>query len=216
LHDFTTCRPMLSSHSFLQIEQQARCWLVGTDWIHEQTQESVPSNQFNTRICYVSPWKKKLHQEIHEILDNILLHLSYWADWLIYVRVSTIMAIWTVGHRLRSTPTNEHRCSALSLPWWSPIQVPTGLDFSDRITEQALVTTEDLTVILLYCLYNKLSITTNQNPWLSPLTKFLDKVFHMAENNVLGSSAAIAAMMTRRSLNFLSWVSGTPCSRALQ
>jgi len=44
------------------------------------------------------------------------------------VRVSAITAIWTVGHRLRSTPTNGHRFTALSLPWWSPIQVLTGLD----------------------------------------------------------------------------------------
>jgi len=47
---------------------------------------------------------------------------------LIYVRVSTITAIWTVGHILRSTPTNEHRFTALSLPRQSPIQVLTGLD----------------------------------------------------------------------------------------
>jgi len=47
-------------------------------------------------------------------------------DWLIYVRVSTMTAIWTVGHRLRSTLTNGHRFTALSLPWWSPIQVLTG------------------------------------------------------------------------------------------
>jgi len=33
-----------------------------------------------------------------------------------YVRVSTITAIWTVGHRLRSTPTNGHRFTALGLP----------------------------------------------------------------------------------------------------
>jgi len=37
-------------------------------------------------------------------------------DWLIYVHVSTITAIWTVGHRLRSTPTNGRRFTALSLP----------------------------------------------------------------------------------------------------
>jgi len=44
-----------------------------------------------------------------------------------YVRVGTMTAIWTVGHRLRSTPTNGHRFTALSLPWRSPIQVPTEL-----------------------------------------------------------------------------------------
>jgi len=49
-------------------------------------------------------------------------------DWLIYVGVSMITAIWTVGHILRSTPTNGHRSTALSLPWRSPIQVLTGFD----------------------------------------------------------------------------------------
>jgi len=34
-------------------------------------------------------------------------------------------AIWTIGYRLRSTPTNGHRFTALGLPWWSPIQVLT-------------------------------------------------------------------------------------------
>jgi len=34
----------------------------------------------------------------------------------------------TVGHRLRSTPTNGHRFTALSLPWRSPILVLSGLD----------------------------------------------------------------------------------------
>jgi len=43
-------------------------------------------------------------------------------------RVIVLTAIWTVGHRLRSTPTNGHRCTALSLPWRSPIQVLIGLD----------------------------------------------------------------------------------------
>jgi len=46
-------------------------------------------------------------------------------DWLIYVRVSTITAIWTVSHRLRSTLMNGHRFTVLSLPWWSPIQILT-------------------------------------------------------------------------------------------
>jgi len=45
-----------------------------------------------------------------------------WFDSL-YVRVSTMMVIWTVGHRLRSTPTNGHTFTALGLPWRSPIQV---------------------------------------------------------------------------------------------
>jgi len=72
-------------------------------------------------------------------------------DRLIFVRVSTITAIWTVGHRLWSTPTNGYTFTALSLPWWSPIQVLTGLDvtnFSDWVTEQALVTTADLPVAI--------------------------------------------------------------------
>jgi len=51
-----------------------------------------------------------------------------------------------MDYRLRSTsPTNGHRFAALGLPWWSPIQVLTGLDvilnFGDRVTEQALVDT---------------------------------------------------------------------------
>ena len=54
--------------------------------------------------------------------------LVYLFIYLIYVRVSTITAIWMVGHRLRSTPTNGHRFTALSLPWRSPIQVLTWLD----------------------------------------------------------------------------------------
>jgi len=43
--------------------------------------------------------------------------------WLIYIRVSTMTAIRTVGHILMSTPTNGHRFTALDLPWRSPIQV---------------------------------------------------------------------------------------------
>jgi len=50
----------------------------------------------------------------------------YVDDW--FTSVSTMTAIWTVGHRLRSTPTNGHRFTALGLPWWSPIQVLTGVD----------------------------------------------------------------------------------------
>jgi len=61
--------------------------------------------------------------------------IDWLIDWLIYVRVSTITAIWTVGHRLRSTPTNGHRFTALSIPWQSPIQVPTGLDVTTSVTE---------------------------------------------------------------------------------
>jgi len=76
------------------------------------------------------------------------LNLIDWLfDWLIYVRVSTITAIWTVGHILRSTPTNGNRFTALSLPWRSPIQVLTEVDvtsLSDRVTEQALVATANL------------------------------------------------------------------------
>jgi len=45
-----------------------------------------------------------------------------------YVRVCTMPAIYTVGHRLRSTPTNGPRFTALSLPWWSPIYVLTKVD----------------------------------------------------------------------------------------
>jgi len=58
-----------------------------------------------------------------------------------------------VGHRLRFTPTNGHRFIGLSLPWQSPIQVLTGLDvtnFSDRVTEQALVAITDLGTALIY------------------------------------------------------------------
>jgi len=47
---------------------------------------------------------------------------------LIYVSVITITATWTVGHRLRSAPTNGHRFTALSLPWREPIHVLTWLD----------------------------------------------------------------------------------------
>jgi len=42
--------------------------------------------------------------------------------------ITLISSIETVGHRLRSTPTNGLRFSALGLHWWSPIQVLTGLD----------------------------------------------------------------------------------------
>jgi len=50
-------------------------------------------------------------------------------DWLIdWSIISTITAIWTVGHTLRSTPTNWHRFTALRFLWRSPIQVLTGLD----------------------------------------------------------------------------------------
>ena len=58
----------------------------------------------------------------------VQLQLMFYLVYLIYVRVSTITAIWTVGHRLRSTPTNGHRFTALRLPWRSPIQVLTGFD----------------------------------------------------------------------------------------
>jgi len=71
-------------------------------------------------------------------INLILVHGMHWItvwyvhciefNWLIYVRVTTMMAIWTVGHRLRSTLTNGKGFTALSLPWWSPIQVLTGLD----------------------------------------------------------------------------------------
>jgi len=67
-------------------------------------------------------------REIITRIDVSIWNNSKQLNWLIYVRVSTITAIWTVGHRLRSTPTNGHRFTALSLPWWSPIQVLTGLD----------------------------------------------------------------------------------------
>ena len=68
--------------------------------------------------------KGLIKEEGFELRMKLMFGLVY----LIYVRVSTITAIWTVGHRLRSTPTNGHRFTALSLPWRSPIQVLTGLD----------------------------------------------------------------------------------------
>jgi len=54
-----------------------------------------------------------------------IIHLTVKIDWLIYVRVHTMTAIWTVSHRLKSTPTNGHRFTALRR---SPIQILTGLD----------------------------------------------------------------------------------------
>jgi len=57
-----------------------------------------------------------------------------------YVRVSTMTAIWTVGHRLRSTPTNGQRFTALGLPWRSPLQVLAempGSGFQNRMAWSA-------------------------------------------------------------------------------
>ena len=39
-----------------------------------------------------------------------------------------LLSILTVGHKLRSTPTNGHRFTACGLPWWSPIQVLAAVD----------------------------------------------------------------------------------------
>jgi len=52
-----------------------------------------------------------------------------WLD-SFYVRVSTMTATWTVGHSLRSTLIIGHRFTALGLPWRSPIQVLTEVDFA--------------------------------------------------------------------------------------
>jgi len=54
----------------------------------------------------------------------ILFFVAYLFD-SFYVRVSTITAIWTAGHRFKTKPTNWPRFTAPSLPWWSPIQVLT-------------------------------------------------------------------------------------------
>jgi len=64
--------------------------------------------------------------------NTSLVKLSRLIDWLIHVRVSTITAIWTVGHILKCIPTNGYRFTALSLPWWTPIQVLTGLGVTCR------------------------------------------------------------------------------------
>jgi len=57
-----------------------------------------------------------------------------------YVRVSTMTAIYTVGHRYKYTPTNGPRLTDAYLPWWSPIHVLSEVDvpclnFSERGTE---------------------------------------------------------------------------------
>jgi len=96
-------------------------------------------------VLYAKPLKYQNHQKYS--YSKIILRSRL--DWFIYVRVSTITAIiWTVGHKLRSTPTNGHRFAARYFPWWSPIQVLTAgsalLNFDDRVTEQALVATVDL------------------------------------------------------------------------
>jgi len=55
----------------------------------------------------------------------------------------------TVGHILRSIPTNGHRFTALGLPWRSPLQVLTEVD--EHATELAFFATESLeSEILVY------------------------------------------------------------------
>ena len=44
------------------------------------------------------------------------------------LRPLPLSSILTVGHKFRSTPTNGHRFTALSVLWWSPIQVLTEVD----------------------------------------------------------------------------------------
>jgi len=44
------------------------------------------------------------------------------------VLVTSITSIWTIGHILKSTPTNGPRFTAHGLPWWSPIKVLTEVD----------------------------------------------------------------------------------------
>jgi hypothetical protein len=58
---------------------------------------------------------------------GVVKTILVWFD-SFYVRVSTKTAIWTVGHRFKSTPTNGPRLTALCLPWWSPIQLLTEAD----------------------------------------------------------------------------------------
>jgi hypothetical protein len=43
-------------------------------------------------------------------------------------RRTLLLVSATVGHSLKSTPTNGRRFTALSLPWRSPIQVLTETD----------------------------------------------------------------------------------------
>jgi len=54
-------------------------------------------------------------------------------DWLVdlfNVRVRTITAIWIIGDRFKSTPTNETRFTAPGLPWRSPIRVLSEVEVS--------------------------------------------------------------------------------------
>jgi len=47
---------------------------------------------------------------------------------LFYVCVRMLTDVKTIGHRIKSTPTNGPRFTVPSLPWWSPMQVLTEVD----------------------------------------------------------------------------------------
>jgi len=88
----------------------------------------VQSNEFTRTYTLYTAIKTATNYGLSWTKPQRQCHSFEMIDWLIYVRVSTMTAIWTVGHRLRSTPTNGHRFTALNLPWWSPIHVLTGVD----------------------------------------------------------------------------------------
>jgi len=79
-------------------------------------------------------WLPPHHVPHLPVVTSLLIyfHILWWEFNFdsFYVRVSTMTAIKTVGHRLRSTPTNGHRFTALGLPWRSPVQVLTEVNIA--------------------------------------------------------------------------------------
>jgi len=90
------------------------------EWLTKQ----FISDMSNETNCLHELLPAKWDSDVTGKLRDVKQYLVPWAhterfDLLIYVRVCTITAIWTVGHRLKSTPTNGHRFTALILPWRS-------------------------------------------------------------------------------------------------
>jgi len=104
---FSSMRTMLSQYYLTQLTMSM--------FVQVQQQQFYNVLCMSDMAVYRDPWSLPMRQQASYF--HSVLGLVYW---LIYVRVSTIMAIWTVGHRLRSTPTNRHRFAALSLSWRSP------------------------------------------------------------------------------------------------
>jgi len=86
------------------------------------------------------------------ILRSTIKASACWVfDWLIYVRASTMTAIWTVGQRLRSTLTYGHRFTALGLLWRSPIHILTMITTTNRAWNLC-------DVIITWSIYSRLGV----------------------------------------------------------